>query len=134
MVELEDRKGQLICVAGAVYRGCNAWLDTVKGPTKKMVYLIVEYEEDCLKVVRVSKENVRAVPAPADNYAEGAVRQHTDLDEAIDKMARKFALCGLQGTDEVLHIVKTRVDDAMGKQIRLGGKAVWRKVEFDQNV
>lgn len=134
MVALQDRKGELICVSGGVYRGHDAWLDTVKEPTNKMVYLIVEYEEDCLKGVRVSKDNVRPVPAPPDNYAEAAVRQHVDLDEAIDKMARKFALCGLQGTDAVLHIIKTRVDDAMGKQIRLGGKAVWRKVEFGQNV
>jgi hypothetical protein len=131
---LEERKGSECLLVGGTYRGCKGWLDKEKGATACQYYLIIKKEDGFLKLVRVKKESVGAPFQAPKSYIEAAFQQHKDLAECLDKLVRKLAQCRISGSPEASSFIRKKIDKAYGKQVTLGSNAVWKMVEYEEEV
>jgi hypothetical protein len=131
---LEDRKGEEIRFSAGIYRGLLGWMDTDNAETPCFYYVIVSKADGALKATKVKKESVNRRFQRPTCRIEAAFQQYPDVDESLDKLVKKLAQCAINGSDQMLIVFKRKLDQAYGRQIALGPKALWKVVEYEEEV
>ena len=135
----EAKKGKRILFIAGSYDGLKGWIDLGQDEMPKMIGVIVEGKRpgDELKVTKVKQSSVRDVSARknAESYEEALLEQHPDIEALMEKLARELARCEITGkgesANEILSLVKKKIQKAYNNQSLLGQKARWRKVKWD---
>jgi hypothetical protein len=128
-----ERKGFPIRFCAGKYKGRLGWMDKKNASTKCMHSVLVIMDElgEDIYVTRVMKESVGDRFHEPESYIQAALQQHEDILGDMDRLAKKLAECRIEGTEEILHIFKKKVDDAFHRQLVKGNKAKWRSVDFE---
>ena len=89
-------RGKEVRFIRGTYKGCVGWLDKANKSKKKskMIYVIVDDEDYGEEVnTRVWKSSYRERLKVPTTWAEAAVQQHPEIEDAVIETARLFASC-----------------------------------------
>ena len=129
-----EDKGEAIHITGGKYIGLDGWCWLKKNEPCKQTYVIVVLENGEEKGICINKGNVGPPLAAPRDYIEATLQQHTDINQALNKVCKLLARCNLNGTEEALQrkfLEKMRT--AYGQQVALGNKATWFEVNYDSD-
>ena len=107
-------KGGEIRFIRGTYKECTGWLDTANKSKKKskMIWVVVndeDYDEEVhTQVWRTSIRERHKVPV---TWAEAAVQQHPEIEDALLEVARLFATCAIADENSVIELI--------GKEIQM---------------
>ena len=129
-----DNKGDDIRFSKGSYAGMRGWLDASKPDhPPKMYNVIIQISPVEDKVTRVMKTSVRflvndTIPVSME---EAVLKQHRDVDVAMDRLAALLAQCMVRpASNEIHRIFENKIDEAWSSQTMKGEKATWRVTEF----
>ena len=110
-------KGDKVCFICGSYEEPNGWLDTANKCKKKSKFIWVvvnnkDYEEEIH--AKVWKILVRKRQKAPTTWAEAAVQQHPELEDAVIEVAQLFASCLITDEKSVIELI--------GNEIRLAQK------------
>jgi hypothetical protein len=132
-----NRGNEIRFVGTGDYAGYTGWVDTDGNETAQSIAVIVNaYKRkdgstyNKRTMVRKTSVRPRAQPAPR-NRAEDIMQQHPDIEETMEKLARQLAKCELGPRPRSIQaILFTKLQDATARQIALGSKATWKRVQY----
>jgi hypothetical protein len=131
----QPTKGNEIRFIRGTYKGCTGWLDTANKSKKKSktIWVVVNDEEDDeyneeihTKVWRTS---IREKPKAPTTWAEAAVQQHPEIEDALLEVARLFATCEIADENSVIALIGTEIQRAQTENSCLTKQTV-RVVRF----
>ena len=126
-------KGKETRFIRGTYKGCVGWLDKANKSKKKskMVYVIVDdqdYEEEV--PTRVWTSSFRDRHKTPTTWAEAAVQQHPEIEDAVIETARLFASCMISDEKAVMDLIAQEIRRAIDGNAALPKQTV-REVVFE---
>lgn len=114
------------------FKGLKGWYNPRKGPTKKMVYVIVNKDGQQTSA-RVKKSSIEVIKEPED-YIEATFAQCPDIEVQVDKLVASLAQCTIhdelaEDPDKLVNAIFGRLQKAMQEQLEQGGAGKWRVVK-----
>jgi hypothetical protein len=82
--------------ARGTYKGCTGWIGLANKAKKDWVWVVVDdqdYEEEAH--TRVWKSSIHEAHKAPTTWAEAAIQQHPEIEEAIIQVSRLFATCNM---------------------------------------
>jgi hypothetical protein len=133
-----SNRGAEIRFVRGKYLGYMGWINLEGKKTAASVDVIVQgYKETdgstCNRATTVRKTSVRprAQAAPRSR-AEAIMQQHPEIEQTMEKLARQLAKCELSTRSaSILHIFATKLQDATARQIAMGNRATWKRVQYN---
>jgi hypothetical protein len=110
-------KGDEIRFIRGSYKELNGWLDTANKCKRKSKFIwVVVNDEDYDEEIhtKVWKSSVREKKKAPTTWAEAAVQQHPEIEDAVIEVARLFASCLITDEKSVIELI--------GSEIRLAQK------------
>jgi hypothetical protein len=126
-------KGEEIRFIRGTYKGLTGWSDTANKSKKKskMIWVVVkdeDYDEEIhTKVWRTSIREMQKVPT---TWAQAAVQQHQEIEDAVIEVARLFASCSIADETSVIELIGKEIRRAQTEN-RKQTKQTVRVVQFD---
>lgn len=106
----------------------RAWLDTEKGETEKMVYVLIEETVGRpLRSTRVLKSNMAELHGPPTSRFQAMLQEKPEIEREIDTLAKKIAKCRVDGTTELKEYVGSKVSSTLA-ELRASGNTTWTEV------
>ena len=127
---LAERKGDSIRIKTEKYKECDAWKDTWKTTTSKMIYVIVETEQGLIST-RLNKDSIGSAFGIPASYEEAALQQHPDVDRKLDDLVKQLAMFDIDSSGDIMRIFAGRLDEAAAKHVAKGSNAPIRRVLWD---
>jgi hypothetical protein len=112
-------RGKEIRFTRGTYKGCVGWLDKANKAKRKskMIYVIVEDQDYGEEVhTRVWRSSYRERHKVPTTWAEAAVQQHPEIEDAVFETARLFASCRISGDENektVMDFIATEIRKAI---------------------
>ena len=128
-------QGEPVQFIGSKYIGKKGWLDTSKGCSNSRQYVIVDIGDGKLPRTHVQKKNVVKISEvlPPDSYEQAVLQQQPNIKIMMDKLAQELVRCHItidEHHDEIVFFFVESMSAAEEKQESLGGKALWRHIEY----
>jgi hypothetical protein len=84
------------------------------------------------RITRVRRTSVKLASEEVEptSYEEACLRQHPDIEAAMDKLARDLAKCSVGNSQEISRLVQKKLAGAIVAQRMQGNKASWRHVDY----
>ena len=132
-----DEYGKQIRFIKGTYKGKTGWINQKlakekRKNKKKLVDVIVLFEDSNAKRARVKKTSFRDPHEEALTYEEQALQDHPDVELAIIDMAAMIATLSVIDMEEMHRLIKEEIENATLEQILQGKDARYRKVNFDE--
>jgi hypothetical protein len=136
---MSSNRGEEIRFVGGKYIGYTGWRNLDGDKTAASVAVIVHGYKDKKNgstsnkttVVRKTSVSSKAQPAP-QSRAEAIMQQHPEIEQTMEKLARQLAKCELSTRSaSILHIFATKLQDATARQIAMGNRATWKRVQYN---
>jgi hypothetical protein len=131
--KMSDEKGETIRLVGGKYEGKTGWLNASKTPHPPLYwYVIIAEKDDKERITRVRRTSVKLASEEVEptSYEEACLRQHPDIEAAMDKLARDLAKCSVGNSQEISRLVQKKLAGAIVAQRMQGNKASWRHVDY----
>ena len=132
----EDRKGDTVRIKGKTKERfpnlIGAWLDQARPSTRQYHYVIIEETDpetgDSILYgdVRASKANVTNVLPTPVTMVQFVFKEHQDLEDDLDQLARKIATLCLQRSQELMDRIAGAIDRAVNNKLAEGNNATYR--------
>jgi hypothetical protein len=128
-------KGEEIRFIRGTYKRCTGWIDTANKSKKKkdkLIYVIVN-DEDYSEIVHahVWRSSIREMHKEPVTWAEAAVQEYPEVEDAMIEMARLFSTCLIpdDASVSVMNLIGIEIRRAQAENLQLPQQTV-RVVTF----
>jgi hypothetical protein len=125
-------KGERIIILWGKHHGKKAWLNADKQESKSKYPIVYKFNDEYYKtsvykhMVAIGQESGQAT-----TLEQAAFEQIPELEQAINTLTTKLAMCGiLQASPELLQKIGARLNHAVERQQAKGSKALWLNVNW----
>jgi hypothetical protein len=135
-----SNRGEEVRFVRGKYIGYTGWINRDGDETAVSIAVIVNGYKDkktgvtTNKATTVRTESVRVKAQPAPNSrAEAIMQQHPEIEQTMEKLARQLAKCDLSPlSTSILQIFATKLQEESARQIAMGNRATWKRVQYDE--
>jgi hypothetical protein len=126
-------KGDEIRFIRGTYKDLDGWLDTAnKSKRKSKTIWVVVDDEDYQEEIhtKVWRSSIRARQIAPKTWAEAAVQQHPEIEDAVIEVARLFASCLIADEKSVIELIGNEIRQAQTEKSAMTKQTV-RVVQFN---